>query len=1080
MRNRIWRLGLCLAVTVTMLAATAVAGAAEAQEAQESKAAALLVDGIHDYMVKNYDAALQKFDQLLAMQPSSQDVLMMRKRADIAQLIEMRSDEKVGPAASRVLEMLTKLAREDKREIPEMDQLLTSMQSPDLKMYLNARATFIAHGQYSVPHLLPFLTLQGAKNPLVVGRTVGLLNDIGRGAAMPLLAALQTDDQVLKTRVVGVLGQIKEERAVPALLAIAQSPESPQSLVVAARDALRNITSRTPASLGAAIEQYQRLVKLYLHEDKAAVGYVFGKRQDVWKWDPDGKTLEAKLTYELVPTALYYQRQGAEMARAGLKLDPEDTELQSLLVCLQVRELQSARTYLALASADEVRDEVAKIAGALEARVPVVGRTYSAAVVGRALEHALQTRDSGMILHMVKLMGSKAGLETGEGGKALLAALEYPDKDVRYQAAIEIVRGSPRGTIGDPNRVMQVLSAALKRASAQTALLVFTDLQVRNKLRTALKEQGFETVECAPDPGAVGKALMIQPSVEILFVGGNEPQAVFQATYQALCDDARTATVPMLVVVDSRKPSADLKKADRAAVMSADDIRAEKLPKIVEQAMSKQPAKAGGGSEEQVLAAASALEMVDPVTTQYPVNMLEPSLIAALKAYGEPVQLAVVSALTRLGSAEAIGPLAAVTGNENASAGLRANAAYALAAIAQREGQGLPEPVVATLKKALQDPAQQVREAAGEALSVSGLGGKEILKLLDSLPQATAPVAARATPTAAGTPKTVAAAAAPGALNPFALATANTAAVVVIDMDALNKSGVLKQESLKGIADSSQLPIPLEQLRKVILFIEPNLQDPAQTKVTGLVLHSAPEDVVKKALEDDSTEKVAVEGLEAYAMAGQGFALPISKGAVLFANTPEALAAAVKTYKSGKVGMPEALGKTLIPYSKRIVNLAVIVPAGAKTLLSAASLSSSAVPAFVQDINALGAGVDVTGEKLDIGATVMFGKAENAKAACDLLTQQLTQAKAAIAEQIKAGGEDPAIESAKALKAVLDGITLSAKGADLVCGVKADVKQIEEMVGALMMRAMMQGVGGAPAEAAPVEAAPVEAAPPAE
>jgi hypothetical protein len=438
------------------------------------------------------------------------------------------------------------------------------------------------------------------------------------------------------------------------------------------------------------------------------------------------------LTYELVPSQLYYQRTGAEMALAALKLAPDDADLKSLLLALVTRQLKLVRFAVEGWAGEEMRADAEKRVADLEERQSVVGHLCDSNVVGGALKRVLALKDAESALILVELLGQKAGVESGEGAEGLLAALAALDKDVRYHAAIQIVKRSPSGSMGEPVKVMEILSAALRYAAGRNAMLVFNDFQLRNRLSAVLNDHEFATSECLAAPGSITEYLNLQPGVDVVFLTGNVPQEVFGSVLEKLKEDARTKAVPLYVVVDAEMEAADVSKYDGiSGVLSPLDIRAAKLLPILEEATSQRITPAAAERGNVVLLAAQAVQGVDPKKTEYPLAMLEPALLAALSGYGEPVQMAAVQNLTCFGSAMALAPLAELAAGDAVSDELKASACHAIAAVASRTGEALPANIVEMLKGALDSHVQIVKDATAEALGVSGMAPDDLLGVLE-------------------------------------------------------------------------------------------------------------------------------------------------------------------------------------------------------------------------------------------------------------------------------------------------------------------------------------------------------------
>ena len=745
MRDKAYRFRLSLVLAlVGILGVAFTVRAAEAAQPTDPEVLALFQKGIEHYESEELGEARDAFEQILAMKPSSRVALEMRNKAEIGLFVRMQTqeeDQEFAEAAGNLLQMMTAAARHEKREIADVQTLLANYRSVELRTHLEARERLIGHGQYAVPYLLEFLTTQGPENQSTVARAIATLTAMDRDACVPLITALATKDDVLKTRVAGVLGQLGDARAVPSLVALLEDPAAPQPVAETAGDALKNITGQDPGQLSPALEQYKDVITKYLGEDTTSVGYIFGEWAPIWRWNAAGEQLHERLTYELVPRHLYYQRAGAELALEALKLTPEDADLKSLLVALLSRQVKSVRFAAEGWFGEEVQADAEKRLADLEERQSVIGHLCDSDVVGQALKRVLALRDAEAALILVKLLGGKAGAESGEGAEALLAALEALDKDVRYHASIQIVKRSPSGNMGEAVKVMEILSAALKYAAGKNALLVFNDFQLRNRLSAVVHDHEFRTTECVATTGSISEYLNLQPGVDIVFLTGDLSEELFGEVMEKLKTDARTKAVPLYVVIDAERSTVDLSQYEGIrGVLSPLEVRAAKLAPLFEDAVSQRVTPAAAERGSVVLLAAHALQGVDPTTTQYPLAMLEPALVAALRGYDEPVQMAAVQNLAGFGSAQALARLAELAADEAVSDELKASACHAIAAVAKRTGEKLPPNIVEVLKGALKSDVQTVKDAAAEALGVSGLASDDLEDVLEGYARPT-PVA---------------------------------------------------------------------------------------------------------------------------------------------------------------------------------------------------------------------------------------------------------------------------------------------------------------------------------------------------
>jgi len=137
--NAYWcRLSLALAM-VAVLAISLPVGAAQEMEAPEASGVAiaaeptdqevlaLFQEGIALYESGEFAQARKAFEQMLAMRPSSLAALEMRNQAEIGLFVKMQfeqEDEGLAEAAGEVIEIMTTAARQDKREIADVQALL--------------------------------------------------------------------------------------------------------------------------------------------------------------------------------------------------------------------------------------------------------------------------------------------------------------------------------------------------------------------------------------------------------------------------------------------------------------------------------------------------------------------------------------------------------------------------------------------------------------------------------------------------------------------------------------------------------------------------------------------------------------------------------------------------------------------------------------------------------------------------------------------------------------------------------------------------------------------------------------------
>ncbi|MFO8006188.1 MAG: hypothetical protein R6V05_00470, partial [Candidatus Brocadiia bacterium] len=720
-------------VVALAVAALLSASVARAGEAEDVRALQLFEQAITAYQTGEYEQAREAFDELLTLEPSMRAALQMRDQAELGVLFQMKERDELAEQVERIMEMMMRAVREQRKPVRNPDDLIASFTSDKAAVYGKARVNLRGYGPYAVPYLVPLLEMEEVDQQEVVGRTFSLLADLQRDACLPLIEVLRNSrDSLVRTRVAAVLGHLGDVRAVPALMAAWESPDSAAPVAEAAAGALKNIADKTPEELGSAVEQYVELGKAYFREDAPRVGYTFGVSADIWKWNADGETMPEKLVYETIPNYLYYQRMAEETALDGLALAPGNTDLQALLGGAVVRQLALCETYSSEEVmfggepiSEETRQDAARRAEAFSVQAPVLLSLLQTPVAARALSMTLDARDPAASLYLVKAVRGKLNASTGMPSEATVAALlkglRSGMKDVRYNASITLMHACPGGDCGEPQVVTDVMAAALNVAASRHALILVDDFQTRNTLTSLLRGMGLATIETKVNEGSIQAALAMQPSVDIVFISAGAPELLFARVVELLQTDPRTKGLPIYAIVGPEGPVADVAGSEAVTeILTADDIRPAKLQPIVEQEVLAKSRSAFTEEEEMlVLKAVQAVSAVDPARTEYPMGQLEPALIKALRGYRDEVTLAAVDALAAVGSEQCLLPLARIV-RQGSTSEMKADACYTAAAVMKRTGAGAPDQLRSALDDTLAGDEQALREAAAEALGVAG------------------------------------------------------------------------------------------------------------------------------------------------------------------------------------------------------------------------------------------------------------------------------------------------------------------------------------------------------------------------
>jgi HEAT repeat protein len=364
--------------------------------------------------------------------------------------------------------------RADPEEIANSIELLAG----GARAYARGSDRLVASGEYAMPQLIQKLMDPGT-DPQLYERIVAVLPKIGRDAVRPLSVALQSGDEKLQKILAEVLTVIEYPHAVPRLRELYDDPET--------LPRVKGVLERTIVACGGSDALTKPLASLYYD---AALDYY--NRQEsvqadirydegiVWFWEP---TLG--VIYKKVPRTIFCDVYAMRLARLALHHDSHFEPAVSLwLAAAMRREID-----LPAGSADPL----------WPAEMPPAAYYARAAGAGFAqqvLARALKDFNASLAIAAIEALAVTAGSESlvdplPGGAQPLVEALTYPNRRVRYLAAVSLARALPSETFVGSPVVLNILNEALRQRGGTTALLVASDPTQNNILKDALRGAGF-------------------------------------------------------------------------------------------------------------------------------------------------------------------------------------------------------------------------------------------------------------------------------------------------------------------------------------------------------------------------------------------------------------------------------------------------------------------------------------------------------------------------------------------------------------------------------------------------------------
>jgi hypothetical protein len=444
--------------------------------------------------------------------------------------------EDVRDVASSLSQTIQGARIERSREQPRIEadiDLLSAGQRP----FTQATERLRAAGQYAAPQLLATLMddTRPTHHPFVLSSIV----EIGRPLVYPLSVALPDLPPVAQQQVARALAEIGYPLALPYMKKVLENPATDPAAKQTVQSAFNILAAqvRTPTNVSAAELFYQLGMSQYTAAaggDKP-VGFdpATGKGL-VWAYIGEGGLVPTPVPGEIFGDVLAMRD-----AQHALSLDPRMDKALSLWLMANLRRenrLPDGQTDPSYPAHLQPAAYYAMLAGPQRQH--------------EVLHRALDDSDVALALDAIAALSSTAGpdaLTSREGTvKPLIRALTYPDRRVRYSAAIALANARPKVAFTDSYRVVPVLAEAVRQTDVKYAVVVGRSGEDANSLRASVAELGYE-VYADTTLDAMRSAIANLPGVDLIVVSGDADGV--ESMVRRTGSDYKLATVPVLAVV---------------------------------------------------------------------------------------------------------------------------------------------------------------------------------------------------------------------------------------------------------------------------------------------------------------------------------------------------------------------------------------------------------------------------------------------------------------------------------------------------------------------------------------------------
>jgi hypothetical protein len=506
--------------------------------------------------VGRYDLAAAHLRGLLSKKPTEDELVEIQQKSGSVAVLKLRNirnwsdNKKVNAQALKDAEDLIGLVTAAVRKrYSDPDRIRLFIKnlggSPEERAYALRELSF--SGAQAIPYLID--TLRGTADPGERLPLLQALRRLGPETLPPLLAALDSDDALLKSELLDVLRRGFSRygaQIVPRLWFLSASPAESDRVRKQATKMLSDFLDVAPSKLTPARVALVREAERYYRHQVPLGG---ADAVAVWRWDgkrvvqgwPGAPTVTATQAEEY--WGLYY-------ARRALLLDPSDRAAQEVFLSVALdKAMDRAGPAAPLA-------RVAPDAHALLAKA-------SPELVLAVLERGFRDRRAPLILAALRNLAVRAEvLTTRPGGKGLsplVRALYYPDRHVQM-AAVEAAIRTPDSvrTAQSPARVVDILRRALNAGPAGKArpkvVVGYFQEEILDRVARVVDQAGYEPIKLRTGRDVL-RRLNQAADVDLLLLDGALPDPGLASLLGQVRSDRNNGQVPILLTITPPRPA---------------------------------------------------------------------------------------------------------------------------------------------------------------------------------------------------------------------------------------------------------------------------------------------------------------------------------------------------------------------------------------------------------------------------------------------------------------------------------------------------------------------------------------------
>ncbi|HEY0008434.1 MAG TPA: HEAT repeat domain-containing protein, partial [Tepidisphaeraceae bacterium] len=398
-------------------------------------------------------------------------------------------------------------------------------------------------GELAVPMLLA--AINDPAKPELAGPARRAIREIGRPALNPLVAATENDNANQLTTVIELLGDLGYDAAIPYLVRITESQASD-----VVKQAANGALQRLGFSGGTAGDLFYDLSEKLYYGRASLVADLRFPTANVWRFE-SGKGLARTP----VPPPIFNDVMAMRAAEYALSLNTQKDALSLWLAANYKREAD-----LPQGATDPTRAPE-------QPPAHYYGVTAGPQYLNASLTRALRDRHSPVALAAVKSLQEIVGDANYavNGASPLIAAMQYPDRRVRFEAAFTLAQALPQTKFDGQEAVVPLLAEAVAQTGQPSVLVVMPTQEAVNAIVDPLKGDGFITAG-AMNPAAAVSAAAAVPAIDVVIISDELPPAEIETLLGNLAQSPKTRGAGKLFIVKSNASEWEARKASDSAI----------------------------------------------------------------------------------------------------------------------------------------------------------------------------------------------------------------------------------------------------------------------------------------------------------------------------------------------------------------------------------------------------------------------------------------------------------------------------------------------------------------------------------